>query len=675
MRLVLLALLLGIPQLAFAQECVTCWADACRDMSGILPRCQAQTTASPAKTSFVSTPPGAEVRVDGRVVCARTPCSVELARGSHVVEMSLAGYESTQVQATTVPGGTVALELAELPTTLWVETAPSGLRISIDGVDAGLAPVGPMPVEPGEHLARIEEACLEGASPPLRIDRGENRSVTITAVRAHATLAVNLPPGHTAEVFVDDQLAGPAPGAFDVDACARSLAVVFPDGGRTALPLALEKNTTQTFDVTPPSNVPAPVTKPTPPPTPVVPAQWPPTSLRLAILLPLASQDVTPEERLAVEDAIRARFAGATRGRDLLVLSREATSRALERSAVRIGNAGCDATCRAALIATVTPSIMITGTIERRGKELVVTLEQDGAPSTRRSFPIVDSSRAADALVGAEALLPTTNPRPPPGAFAPTAFGTRFTWRDAAEFCASLAVDRPLRLATDRELLATTLPSTGAQSWDVWTATSSDDDRCHAMWVSYLPDGRPEVADWAHASIEGTRTEALARCIEAPAEDVLSLEPQPQCATRAAPDVAVRVGVGALEALWGVSLEYRLTALGDALGNATLGTLGISLGTGDRAFAFGATFGPWDNRGGWWGSGYVLWNGRGIFGRDTSSDEVSLGLTGGWDFRPARFLSVRVGAGWHYDPADVAPLGPLSLEVSVGAIGAMADWF
>ncbi|MEO6239149.1 MAG: PEGA domain-containing protein, partial [Vicinamibacterales bacterium] len=103
--------------------------------------------------SLQTNPPGVAVFVDG-VSRGNTPARISLDPGSHLVE--LRGRGVPRVIPVTVTAGAEASQYLELPETpssgsLLVQSDPAGARVSVDGVDHGLAPATVADLAPGEH--------------------------------------------------------------------------------------------------------------------------------------------------------------------------------------------------------------------------------------------------------------------------------------------------------------------------------------------------------------------------------------------------------------------------------------------------------------------------------------------------------------------------------------------
>ena len=114
--------------------------------------------------SVQTNPPGVAVFIDG-VARGNTPARVSLDAGSHIIE--LRGRGVPRVIPVTVTAGAEASQYLELPETpsagsLLVQSDPAGARVTVDGVDHGVAPVSVADLPPGEHEVVLQ---AEGGTP------------------------------------------------------------------------------------------------------------------------------------------------------------------------------------------------------------------------------------------------------------------------------------------------------------------------------------------------------------------------------------------------------------------------------------------------------------------------------------------------------------------------------
>ena len=114
--------------------------------------------------SVQTNPPGVAVFVDG-VARGNTPARLSLSAGSHIVE--LRGRGVPRVIPVNVTAGAEASQYLELPETpssgsLLVQSDPAGARVTVDGVDHGVAPVSVADLTPGEHEVVLQ---ADGGAP------------------------------------------------------------------------------------------------------------------------------------------------------------------------------------------------------------------------------------------------------------------------------------------------------------------------------------------------------------------------------------------------------------------------------------------------------------------------------------------------------------------------------
>lgn len=104
------------------------------------------------------TPPGAELRLDGRVLPeAQRTTDIPLSPGRHIIDARLAGHRAAQQEVVVRSGDrrevTVALEVERLdPSVLRVDGAPAGHRVFVDGALVR----APLPLPEGRHDVRVE---------------------------------------------------------------------------------------------------------------------------------------------------------------------------------------------------------------------------------------------------------------------------------------------------------------------------------------------------------------------------------------------------------------------------------------------------------------------------------------------------------------------------------------
>ena len=163
--------------------------------------------------SLQTNPPGVAVFVDG-VARGNTPVRISLDAGSHLVE--LRGRGVPRVIPVTVTAGAEASQYLELPETpssgsLLIQSDPSGARVTVDGVDHGLAPATVADLAPGQHEVVLQADGGPAVRQRVVIQAGVTSSVlapvsTATAGPVSGWLSVKAP--FAVEVHENGRLIG-----------------------------------------------------------------------------------------------------------------------------------------------------------------------------------------------------------------------------------------------------------------------------------------------------------------------------------------------------------------------------------------------------------------------------------------------------------------------------------
>lgn len=189
---------------------------------------------SPSSIQVASTPTGARVLVDGKIV-GNTPWEATMAEGRHTVGVELAGHLRQERQITVregwVFGVTVALPLLPAGTpVLQVDSEPPGAVLVVDGKEKGRTPfVGPIPA--GHHTAVVRMEGRREVGTDFLMPKSNDLSFRLDLPPAgelhgpHATVTSN-PPG--AALFIDGKEMGPTPWSGGVLPGVHKLLVTLP---------------------------------------------------------------------------------------------------------------------------------------------------------------------------------------------------------------------------------------------------------------------------------------------------------------------------------------------------------------------------------------------------------------------------------------------------------------
>ncbi|MEN9800644.1 MAG: hypothetical protein RL653_4341, partial [Pseudomonadota bacterium] len=200
--------------------------------------------------AFESTPPGAVVMLDGKLLCQSTPCSRPVSPGVHVLSLSREEYDEAR-NSITVSATQKKFSLALPPAfaTLSVKTVPEGLGLTLDGKPLEQSEVQGRHLSPGNHELLIRDACHEATGERFNVSKGETKSVVLTAAPRMAGLKVESVDGQgnavEGEIWAGDTKLGAIWKALKVPLCSTGLHVRTASGARTNLDVKLvEKQVT-----------------------------------------------------------------------------------------------------------------------------------------------------------------------------------------------------------------------------------------------------------------------------------------------------------------------------------------------------------------------------------------------------------------------------------------------
>jgi serine/threonine-protein kinase len=136
----------------------------------------------PAEVTVITSPAGATATLDGRheTACS-TPCSLDAAAGTHVVSITLAGYQTEQ-RRVAVGSGPMELPMVILHATqgtLWVTSAPAGAAITINGKRFPQVTPAQIPLPPGSYSVLVEKDGARKTS-ALDLRNGETKVLKLS---------------------------------------------------------------------------------------------------------------------------------------------------------------------------------------------------------------------------------------------------------------------------------------------------------------------------------------------------------------------------------------------------------------------------------------------------------------------------------------------------------------
>jgi len=187
---------------------------------------QAQLVPAWAALTVLSEPSGAEVRIGGKAQ-GRTPLKVELAAGSHRIDILHPGFKTWTTDVQIVASqpqqlGPVRLGLPD--SRLAVRSNPAGANVSVGGAFRGRTPID-IVVRPETPLSLVlAKDGYESATSSVTLAAGEQRGVDLSLTPILGEVTVRARP-EDAEVFVDGRLLGKAGKTVSLTATAHAIEV------------------------------------------------------------------------------------------------------------------------------------------------------------------------------------------------------------------------------------------------------------------------------------------------------------------------------------------------------------------------------------------------------------------------------------------------------------------
>lgn len=185
-----------------------------------------------------SSPGGATIEVDGRVHPARTPATLELPPGEHVVRLGMPGLGSVEVPVKGRRGERKAID-EPLNGSLEIVDADAKvpIRVSIDGRPAGYAPLRVESIAPGLHEVGFSGPGMAAWAQTVQVEvRGATQLVArpmtapangVLQVQATINDERGASPLSGAQVYVDGELRGTTPLTLELPRGPHSLRVTW----------------------------------------------------------------------------------------------------------------------------------------------------------------------------------------------------------------------------------------------------------------------------------------------------------------------------------------------------------------------------------------------------------------------------------------------------------------
>ena len=199
---------------------------------------------------FESNPAGAVVMADGKLLCQSTPCSKMLTKGNHQIEMQKENYVAVSQKQEIKEGKTVKYTLE--PDFAWLNVSGNyAVSIRLDGQNIGKIPINEKVINPGNHKIEHTDGCFYNSGEAFTVKRGEKKDIRLDLKHRESAIKVYAQDENgndiDADVFVDDEKVGRAPGTFKIPLCSKEMRVKKSGYSDYSEKLSLQEKQVKTF--------------------------------------------------------------------------------------------------------------------------------------------------------------------------------------------------------------------------------------------------------------------------------------------------------------------------------------------------------------------------------------------------------------------------------------------
>ena len=165
-----------------------------------------------------STPAQAVARVDGKIVCYDTPCTVRVAKGRHEIDMQLGDHRILSKSLTLTQDTTLNWKLDANVGYLSLRADKEGASVKIDGRGVWKLPVSDLALTPGAHTLVVEARCYKSETQSVTLGAKAKRQVEFKLKDRQGTLRLTALDSEgkaaPADVYLGDKKHGTHPGQF-----------------------------------------------------------------------------------------------------------------------------------------------------------------------------------------------------------------------------------------------------------------------------------------------------------------------------------------------------------------------------------------------------------------------------------------------------------------------------
>jgi formylglycine-generating enzyme required for sulfatase activity len=179
-----------------------------------------------AVVNFSSTPPGADILVDGALV-GTTPMQAEIIQGRRDVTLKLAGHKAWQDDFDVIAGegfDVTGVELEPADGLVFIRTQPSGASVTANGEFQGLTPLE-IALPPGQnHQVTFFHNGYQSITRNVRTQADQEQEITLTLEPVLANVEVIAEPAD-AQLFVNGELRGQVNQTYELMAASQQVEI------------------------------------------------------------------------------------------------------------------------------------------------------------------------------------------------------------------------------------------------------------------------------------------------------------------------------------------------------------------------------------------------------------------------------------------------------------------
>ena len=172
-----------------------------------------------------SEPQGAKIKVDNQETGMKTPATLTILEGRHILSLNLAGYSEKRLEVNVTAGKKKALKTVKLqkgPGIVIVNSTPTRALVSVDGKFQGRTPLDLKLSPRKEHVILISAKGYRDSIKKIRLKPGEEKKLSFSLTPRFASLFITSDPENL-ELFIDGKKQAKNAGEFTLIASSHKI--------------------------------------------------------------------------------------------------------------------------------------------------------------------------------------------------------------------------------------------------------------------------------------------------------------------------------------------------------------------------------------------------------------------------------------------------------------------